>query len=208
MDPVKVAGVTDWPIPSNWKEVQSFLGFVNFYQRFIEGFSEHAHPLFELTKKDAKWAWGTVEQKAFERLKQCFTSTPILQFADDDLPYQVEADSSDVATGAVLSQQSPEDKKWHPIAFYSKSLSAVEQNYEIHDKEMLATIRALEVWTDHKNLEYFQTAKKLNQRQAQWLLYLCVLILNFSIGLGAPWASQMHCLVIRTMVQGQVTTAI
>ena len=75
----------------------------------------------------------------------------------------------DVATGAVLSQQSPEDKKWHPITFYSKSLSVVERNYEIHDKEMLAIIRALkerrhflegakhhvEVWTDHKNLEYF-----------------------------------------------------
>ena len=126
MDPMKVAGVTDWPIPSNQKEVQSFLGFVNFYRRFIEGFLEHARPLFELMKKDAKWAWGTVEQKAFEGLKQCFTSTPILRFADDDLPDWVEPDSSDVATGAVLSQQSPEDKKWHPIAFYSKSLSAVE----------------------------------------------------------------------------------
>ena len=125
--------------------------------------------MFELTKKDAKWVWGTAKQKAFEGLKQHFTSTPILWFADDDLSYQVEADSSDVATGAVLSQQSPEDKKWHPITFYSKRLSVVEQNYEIHDKEMLAIIHALEewghflegakhcvdVWTDHKNLEYF-----------------------------------------------------
>ena len=126
MDPVKVAGVTDWPIPSNWKEVQSFLGFVNFYWRFIEGFSEHACPLFELMKKDAKWAWGTAKQSAFEGLKQCFASTPILWFADDNLPYWVKADSLDVATGAVLSQQSPEDEKWHPIAFYSKSLSVVE----------------------------------------------------------------------------------
>ena len=77
-------------------------------------------------KKDVKWVWGTAKQKAFEGLKQHFISTPILQFADDDLLYQVEEDSSYVATGAVLSQQSPEDKKWHPIAFYSKSLSAVE----------------------------------------------------------------------------------
>jgi len=81
----------------------------------------------------------------------------------------------------VLSQQSPVDDKWHPIAYYSKSLSVVERNYEIHDKEMLAIIRALEdwrhflegahhkfeIWTDHKNLEYFMTAKKLNRRQAQ-----------------------------------------
>ena len=169
MDPVKVAGVTDWPILLNWKEVQSFLGFVNFYQRFIKGFSEHAHPLFELTKKDVKWARGTAKQKAVERLKQCFTSTPILRFTDDNLPYRFKADGLDVATGAVLLQQSPEDEKWHPIAFYSKSLSVVERNYKIHDKEMLAIICALEewqhflegakhhveVWTDHRNLEYF-----------------------------------------------------
>jgi len=64
----------------------------------------------------------------------------------DSEPFQVEADSSDFATGAVLSQQLMTDRKWHPIAFYSKSLSSVERNYEIHDKEMLAIIRALEEW--------------------------------------------------------------
>jgi len=78
------------------------------------------------------------------------------------------------------------DGKWHPVAFYSKSLSSVERNYEIHDKEMLAIIRALEewrhflegathpveIWTDHKNLKYFMTAKKLNRRQARWSLHL------------------------------------
>ena len=90
-------------------------------------------------------------------------------------------DSSDFATGAVLSQQSKDDDKWHPVAFLSKSLSVVECNYEIHDKEMLAIIWAMEewrhflegaehqfeVWTDHKNLEYFMSAKKLNRRQAR-----------------------------------------
>jgi transposase InsO family protein len=186
MDPVKVAGVMDWPVPKNRKEVQAFLGFANFYRRFVEGFSHHARPLFELTKKDSKWSWGEHEQQAFDGLKQRFTSAPILLFANDDLPYRLEADSSDVATGAVLSQKSPEDDKWHPIAFYSKSLTAVERNYEIHDKEMLAIVRALEewrhflegsrhrieIWTDHKNLEYFRTAKKLNRRQARWSLYL------------------------------------
>jgi hypothetical protein len=97
----------------------------------------------------------------------------------------VEADSSDFATGAVLSQQADNDK-WHPVAFLSKSLNAVKRNYEIHDKEMLAIIQSLgewrhflegakypvEVWTDHQNLEYFMTAKKLNRRQAHWSLYL------------------------------------
>ena len=99
--------------------------------------------------------------------------------------YKLEADSSNFATGAILSQEG-EDGKWHPVAFMSKSLNEVERNYEIHDKEMLAIIRSLDewrhylegtkhtfqIWTDHKNLEYFMTAKKLNRRQARWSLFL------------------------------------
>ena len=186
MDPVKIAGVAQWPQPRNRKEVQSFLGFANFYRRFIRDFSHHARPLFNLTKKDVQWSWGEEEQQSFDGLKTSVTSAPILAFPDDDAPFHVEADSSDFATGAILSQRSKEDGAWHPIAYYSKSLNAVERNYEIHDKEMLAIIRALEewrhflegarhqfeVWTDHKNLEYFTTAKKLNRRQARWSLYL------------------------------------
>jgi transposase InsO family protein len=186
MDPAKVAGVAEWPAPSNKKEVQSFLGFVNFYRRFIRDFSHHARPLFDLTKNDVKWHWTSKEQSAFNSLKSAITSTPILTSPDNSCPFRIEADSSDFATGAVLSQQLPEDGKWHPVAFLSKSLSPVERNYEIHDKEMLAIIRAMEewrqflegaehqfeVWTDHKNLEYFMTAKKLNRRQARWSLFL------------------------------------
>ncbi|GLB36639.1 putative retrotransposable element tf2 155 kda protein type 1-like [Lyophyllum shimeji] len=186
MDLVKVAGVAKWPTPKNKKEVQSFLGFTNFYRWFIRDFSHHARLLFDLTAKDVAWTWGSAQQDAFDALKRAITSQPVLIFPDDDRPFRVEADSSDFATGAVLSQQSPEDEKWHPVAFYSKSLNAVERNYEIHDKEMLAIIRALEEWrhflegarhkvgiyTDHKNLQYFLTAKKLNRRQARWSLYL------------------------------------
>lgn len=97
----------------------------------------------------------------------------------------MESDSSDYATGAVLSMQC-EDEKWRPCAYYSKSLSEVERNYDIHDKELLGIIRALEnwrqylegashkieIWSDHKNLQYFMTTKKLNRRQAHWALYL------------------------------------
>jgi len=78
------------------------------------------------------------------------------------------------------------DDKWHPVAYISKSLSPAERNYDIYDKEMLAVICALEQWhhylegtkypvqilTDHKNLEYFMTAQKLNRRQARWSLFL------------------------------------
>jgi len=123
---------------------------------------------------------------AFEDLKTVVTTAPVLVSPQDSELFRVEADSSDFATGAVLSQQSTTDGKWHPVVFYSKSLSSMERNYEIHNKEMLAIIRALEewrhflegathlieIWTDHKNLEYFMTAKKLNCRQACWFLHL------------------------------------
>jgi len=168
MDLIKVTGVAEWPVPKTKKEVQSFLGFVNFYCRFIEGFLHHALPLFDLMKKDVPWAWNDNQQKAFDELKNCITSSPVLQFTDDSLLFHVEADSSNFVTGAVLLQQSPEDDKWHPVSFYSKSLNNVEWNYDIHDKKMLVIIRALEewchflegsqhqfeIWTDHKNLKY------------------------------------------------------
>jgi len=126
------------------------------------------------------------QQKAFEELRHQITSTPILIQANEDKPFCMEADSLDFASEVVLSQQLEEDGKWHPIAFMSKSLSAVERNYEIQDKEMLAIIQGLEewrhhlegaqhkveIWTDHQNLQYFMTAQKLNQRQVRWSLYL------------------------------------
>jgi len=186
MDPVKVAGVREWPTLENKTDVQAFLGFINFYQRFIQDFSAKARPLFDLTCSERVWTWSGKEQMAFKDLKTAVTTAPVLVSPQDSEPFRVEADSSDFATEAVLSQQSTTDGKWHPVAFYSKSLSSMERNYEIHNKEMLAIIRVLEewrhflegathlveIWTDHKNLEYFMTAKKLNRCQARWSLYL------------------------------------
>ena len=84
--------------------------------------------------------WSSKEKLAFDTLRDWITSAPILALPDNSRPYCVEADSSDFATGAVLSQQNSEDDKWHPVTFLSKSLSPVERNYEIHDKEMLAIV--------------------------------------------------------------------
>ena len=178
MDPVKVAGVCEWPIPENRTDVQAFIGFINFYYRFIQDFSTIARPLFNLTHSDQAWNWGIKEQEAFECLKMAVTTALILASPQDSEPFHIKADSSDFASGAILSQQLPREEKWHLVAFYRKSLSPVERNYEIHNKEMLAIIWALEewrhflegawhlveIWTDHKNLEYFMTAKKLNCR--------------------------------------------
>jgi len=139
-----------------------------------------------LTRNDSGWHWGEAEHTLFARLKGSVTSALVLISPDPTKPFRIKADSSDFATGAVLSQVSLKDEKWHPVAFLSKSLSPIEWNYEIHDKEMLAIIQALqewqhfiegmehqcEIWTDHKNLEYFMMAKQLNWRQARWSLYL------------------------------------
>jgi hypothetical protein len=126
MDPIKVAGVAEWPTPTNKKEVQSFLGFANFYCQFIANFLHHARPLFDLMKKDAPFAWKEEEEGAFAKLKEIVTSAPVLILPQVDRPFRIEADGSGVATGAVLSQVSLEDDKWHPVAFLSKSLSEVE----------------------------------------------------------------------------------
>jgi hypothetical protein len=140
MDPVKIVGMAEWPTPKNKKEVQSFVGFINFYRRFIADFLLHTRLLFDLTKKDIPFIWGTLEDFAFKELKCMVTSAPVLVMPDSEQPYRVKADGSGVATGAVLSQLNHEDEKWHPVAFQSKSLSAVERNYEIHNMEMLAII--------------------------------------------------------------------
>jgi hypothetical protein len=104
MDPVKIAGVSEWPTPTNKKEVQSFVGFINFYRRFILNFSQHACPLFDLTMKDIRFIWGSPQEDAFVMLKGLVMSAPVLALPNSDLPYCLEADTSGVATGAVLSQ--------------------------------------------------------------------------------------------------------
>ena len=185
MDPAKVEAVMSWPQPEKLRDVQAFVGFANFYRRFVAGFSKLAQPLTRLMRKDTPWRWGEDEQASFEALKRAFTSAPILVMADLSKPFILECDASDYATGAVLSQRT-EDGQVHPVAFFSKSLNNAERNYDIYDKELLAVVRALGEWrhylegsqhtidilSDHKNLLYFSTARTLTRRQARWSLFL------------------------------------
>ena len=185
MDPGKLQGIRDWPSPTTVKQTRGFLGFGNFYRRFIWHFSELAKPLNELLKKDQKFEWTDKHQKAFDELKKRFTEEPVLMMPDHTKPFQIETDASKYATGAVLTQLDSNGDR-HPVSFISKTLSPTERNYEIYDRELLAIIRALEEWrhyiqgsphttivlSDHKNLTYYREAKKLNRRQARWSLYL------------------------------------
>jgi len=185
MEKEKVKGVLEWPMPKCVKDVQKFLELANYYCWFIEGFATVARPLHDLVKKDKKWDWMERQEVAFKKLKEQFTKEPVLAAPDIDKKMRMEVDALDYAMEGVLSMEC-KDGLWRLVAFLSKSLNETERNYEIHDKEILAIIRRLEVWrhslegaqykfeiwTDHKNLEYFMKVQKLNWRQARWALYL------------------------------------
>jgi hypothetical protein len=142
MDRAKTDAIAAWPAPRNVKEVQSFLGFANFYRRFISGYSAITKPLTVLTKKDTPYVWSPSCQSAFLNLKAAFTSAPILAHFHPERRIIVETNASDYAIAAILSQVNPETKLVHPVAFFSRSMFATEINYKIYDKELLAIFAA------------------------------------------------------------------
>ncbi|KAF8749451.1 hypothetical protein RHS01_10071 [Rhizoctonia solani] len=162
MDQKKIEAVTSWPTPKTVKQVQAFLGF-----------------------KGNPWSWGNLEEAAFQELKILVTKLPVLIHSNPGLPYYLETDTSGVAMGAILSQWGP-DNQLHPIAYMSKLFSGAEGNYDTHNKELLAIIKALEEWrifleamdkpvqvfTGHRNLEYWMQARTFNQRHARWRVFL------------------------------------
>src|SRR5215472_10029379 len=184
MNESKVLAVKEWPVPKNKRSLQQFLGFVNYYRRFIKDFGKIAKPLHMLTgKRDWNWTWE--QDKAFMELKSRISTAPVLAIPKDEGKFRIECDASDFALGGVLSQQQS-DGKWHPIDFMSIGMSSAERNYEIYDKELLAIMTSLgkwkkyllgarekfEVWSDHLNLTYFRSPQKLTRRQARWVVDL------------------------------------
>ncbi|KAL0167267.1 hypothetical protein M9458_039111, partial [Cirrhinus mrigala] len=138
MDPKKVEAVLNWPIPTTVKEVQRFIGFANFYRRFIKNFISVVALLTALTKRGGiKIHTGPETAGAFQDLKCRFTSAPILSIPDPERPFVVEVDASEVGIGANLSQRG-EDEKLHPCAFMSRCLSDAKRNYHVGDRELLA----------------------------------------------------------------------
>ncbi len=181
MDPKKVEAVQNWEEPRSVKDVQSFLGFTNFYRKFIRNYSKQTAPLTDLTKKEQKFHWGDSQQTAFKQLKELFLSAPMLQMYDPHRPTRVDTDASDYALGAILMQQC-EDGKWRPVFYHARKFTSAELNYDVFNKELKAVIDALEqwevhlmglsqpfeVWTDHQNLTTFTTTKVYGRRQARW----------------------------------------
>ena len=182
MDYSRVSTIQDWPIPARLKEVQAFLGFCNFYRRFIRRYSDIARPLTELTKKEAQFQWGEGEQKSLEDLKQAFTQAPLLAQFNPSNPIWIETDASDYAISGIISQKNENDEHKHPVAFHGRKLNPAERNYGTPDQELLAIVACFRVWrhylegsqhvvkvlSDHNSLRYFMETKQLTRRQAHW----------------------------------------
>ena len=163
------------------KDVQSFLGFCNFYQQFIHRYSDIVIPLTCLTRKTTPWDFNKRCCDSFEQLKEEFTHAPVLTQWVPDAKMILETDTSDYALAAILSVFTA-DGEVHPITFHSHSFNPAELNYNTHNKELLAIFKAFKHWrqylegsrtpiymvTDHKNLEYFSTTKLLTH----WSEYL------------------------------------
>src|ERR1700720_1396451 len=186
MDPSKIQTILRWPTPTRIRDLQSFLGFANFYRRFIDNYSGIVIPLTRLLRKDTPWKWSPRCQEIFSMLKQAFTEAPVLRHYDPDHPITLECDTSDYAIAAILSQTDPTTNELRPIAFYARTMIAAKLNYDIYDKELLAIHEAFKQWraylegaryeiqvfSNHNNLQYFTTTKQLSRRQARWAEFL------------------------------------
>ncbi|XP_064464374.1 uncharacterized protein K02A2.6-like [Ornithodoros turicata] len=185
---VKVKAILQAPNPRNKKELQSFLGLLSFYNRFLKDRASVAEPLYRLLHKDTPWFWGSQEQDAIDKLKQLLAAAPVLAHFDVNRPVLLACDASPYGIGAVLSQRT-QNHLDVPVAFASRTLSKAEQNYAQLDKEGLVVVfgmkhfhhfvagRHITVVTDHKPLLGIFSQEKqipavLSPRMLRWCLLL------------------------------------
>jgi hypothetical protein len=175
VDPAKVKEIVVWSIPTTVMEVQSFLGLVGYYRRFIEGFSKIAKPMTSLMEKGREFKWDEKCQESFDQLKERLMSPPVLIMPDLQKGFDIYCDACGQGLGCVLMQEG------QVIAYASRQLRKHELNYPTHDLELAAVVHALKIWrhyimetkcqvyTDHKSLKYIFTQKDLNLGQRRWL---------------------------------------
>ena len=173
--------VNKWPIPTSQREIRQFLGFVSYYRRFIKNFATIAKPLHRLTEKNAQFKWISHCQAAFDHLKECLMTAPVLAFPDFSKPLAIlDTDASDAGIGAVLSQLD-NDKKEHVIAYASRTLSKPERRYYVTRKELLSVITFIHHFrpfflgnkfvlrTDHGSLTWLPNFKQPKGQMARWI---------------------------------------
>ena len=173
-DPAKLEAVKEWKAPTSVHELQSFLGFANFFRRFIKGYSGLAWPLTDMTSKSKPYLWNPKAQLSFDYLKRALMSAPVLSIYDPEKDTEVVVDASKKALGAVLLQDG------HPVAYESRKLSPAESRYDTGNRELLAVIHAVTTWrhylegvsfkllTDHEPNTFFKALNPFNDRQARW----------------------------------------
>jgi len=187
MDPIKLKGISNWETPTTLRKTRQFLGFCNFYRKFIKDYAKVITPINSLVKKNSKFNWTNEAQKAFEELKKRFKKEPILMTTDPTRPFEIFTDASNHGTGAVLTQKD-ENGVQHPCFFYSKPFTGAEKRYHTAEQEFLAIIRAIQewrqyidgapeetvVWTDHNNIIHWTNPSKLSRRIMHWSTTLSV----------------------------------
>ena len=198
MDRSRINTIQEWPRPKTYNEVQQFLGFCNFFRRFIYRYSQVSSPMTGLLKgsqagvKTGPFKWPDDAEASFQELKKVFESAAVLHHFNPARRTRIETDASDFGVAGILSQQDS-GGQWHPIAFWSRKMIDAERNYEVHDQELLAIVEAFKQWrhycegnafpieviTDHDNLRAFMKVKQLNKRQARWAMKLSMY--DFSI---------------------------
>lgn len=182
MDPNKIQAIVDLPVPTQVKDLLRFLQICSWYRRFIANFASITKPLKNLTRKNTPWKWGTTEQDAYDKLKICLITDPILKQADESEPSTIKSDASSYAIGAVLVQG--EGATEHPIEYPSLLLTSAERNYASTEREALAIVWAISkfrgyiensetiVITDHRPLKWLLGLKTPTGRLARWALQL------------------------------------
>jgi len=176
----KTDAVRNWP-SSKWvKKVQVFLELMNYYQKFVPNYARIAEPLTQLMHKNKRWHWDKEQKNAFHTLKKSLSSTAHLRILNSACKKVLKTNASDFTVGACLYQI--KDGQQRLIAYQFKKLSELKKRYEVHDKELLVIVKALQDWrpyladtekfiqiyTDHKNLRNFATTKQLNWWQVRW----------------------------------------
>jgi len=141
--PVKTQAIWEWATPKKINEIQCFLGYCNFYRRFIEGFSRTAKPLYAKTKKECigNWEWEDKKQQVFDELRTKLTTAPVLVYFHPLAPTKSETEASKYVCSGILSQQC-QDGKWRLVAYRSKTMWDAECNSDTHDKKVLAIVQA------------------------------------------------------------------
>ena len=189
--------IRNWPTPCDVKELRIFLGFTGYYRRFVKDYSKIARPLNDLLTgpnpkkkrgrkpkvKPVPWQWEEAQQLAFEKLKDCLTSPPILGYPDFGKPFVLHTDASCQGLGAVLYQKT--DGVDRVISYASRGLSKAERNYPAHRLEFLALKWAVTtkfhdylygndfvVYTDNNPLTYVLTSAKLDATGHRWIAAL------------------------------------